>query len=190
VSFCNTGFKISDQQLQLLDFAIEFLRRAPVPCPTEFGQLGSEMFNLQGLCIQLGIAHRDHAITVTEHLLFLSKFPLKLRNGPLTISKRLFVAGLLFSQDLAQFARTAWKIVANHHATEVIRTGLADHRRSQTLGIYQHHSHQPARNDTSVRIGALQSIPSHNIDSCAAVNLTTPCLVRGQTNRPRSNLFA
>jgi hypothetical protein len=56
------------------------------------------------------------------------------------------------------------------------------------------YSDQPARRGTSlgtsVRTGTRQSIPSHNIDSCAGVRTTAPSCVNGQTNRPRSSRFA
>jgi hypothetical protein len=55
-------------------------------------------------------------------------------------------------------------------------------------------SDQPARVDASlsasVRIGALQSIPSHSIDNCAGVSTAAPSCVSGHTNRPRSSRFA
>ena len=53
---------------------------------------------------------------------------------------------------------------------------------------------QPARRGASlgrsVRTGIRQSIPSHNIDSCAGVRATAPSCVNGQTKRPRSRRFA
>src|ERR1700731_1527218 len=36
----------------------------------------------------------------------------------------------------------------------------------------------------------LQSIPSNNIESCAALKLTVPCVACGHTKRPRSRRFA
>ncbi len=40
-----------------------------------------------------------------------------------------------------------------------------------------------------VRSGCLQSMPSHNIESCARVNDTVPLVACGHTNLPRSRRF-
>src|SRR5215475_15952490 len=42
----------------------------------------------------------------------------------------------------------------------------------------------------AVHTGCRQSIPSNNIDICAAVNDTVPSLACGHTNRPFSNRLA
>jgi hypothetical protein len=41
----------------------------------------------------------------------------------------------------------------------------------------------------ALRTGRLQSIPSHNIESCARVNDTAPLSVFGHVNMPRSSFL-
>ena len=71
-------------------------------------------------------------------------------------------------------------------------------RRAPSIGIACHSiprghnilNHQPAYVGRSVRRGALQSIPSSNIDSCAGLSVTAPSRACGQMNLPRSSRLA
>ncbi len=51
-----TFFDVADQQFQLLDLAVEFLRRAAVAGTAQQRELGLEFFDVQRLRINFGVA--------------------------------------------------------------------------------------------------------------------------------------
>jgi len=80
---CHALLELAEQELELLDLAVELLRGAAEARPPQHRELRLEMLDLQRLRVKLGIAHRDQTIALGE-LHFL------LCDDPLAFAQQLF----------------------------------------------------------------------------------------------------
>src|SRR5215472_4977435 len=134
------------------------------------------MLDLQGLRVEFRIADRDHAFAFSEQRLLLGDDPLAFSNSSVSLGELLPEK----ADILGDFGAIGL------HDAHIIRFAFSDQIYCEDRGqIFN----QPASLGASVRSGDRQSIPSHNIDSWAGVNIAAPSCVNGQTNRPLSSLF-
>jgi hypothetical protein len=68
---CHALFELADQELELLDVAVELLRGTAEARPPQHRKLRLEMLDLQRLGVELGVAHRDETIAFGEERLLL-----------------------------------------------------------------------------------------------------------------------
>src|SRR5689334_1276770 len=93
--------------------------------------------------------------------------------------------GSLRQEKLLHFLDVAGQLLGRSaHGTGLSASRLSWMSHLVAIAVY------PATCGVQVRCGALQSIPSTNIDSCAGLSVTTPSLVAGHTKRPFSRRLA